>query len=159
MDGLRPITADQILGIVENVLEIPVPVFTTKSRLPHLVDARKISAVLIHTYTPLAMSIIAMKLGMKPERHDTIIYYRNSLPDLLKTDKRLAMAYDCADEEIMRYISKGSFISDVISLNALTREVFVTQVMDVIKWKEKGTTRENLEVLYYKLFKLREFND
>lgn len=156
MDGQRLITSDQILKIVEDVLEIPVELFTSHSRKRGYVDARKISAVLMYMYTPLTLSTIAVKLGMSRERHDTIIHYKKVLPELMRTDRRLAMAYDCADEEIMRYASKGTFIKDDISLESITRDIFVKRVMDSIKWEEKGTTRLNLEVLYYKMFKLRE---
>lgn len=158
MDGQTKITGDQILGIVSDALGIPIEDFTSHSRKRVYVDARKIAASLMYTYTPLVLSSIAMKLGMKFERHDTIIHYNRVLPNLLMVDRRLAMAYEYAEEECMRYASTGTFIKDDISLDDITRDEFVKRIMETITWEEKGTTRLDLEVLYYKMFKLRDYD-
>jgi len=154
------ISAEEILSIVADCMGITVDEIKSRRRYRYMVDARKIAAHMMRSYTNLTLSSMAIKLGMSEDRHDTVLYYIGDVMNISSQDERISKYIEAIDNRIVKYISSGFSIDNVdVSSDLITSDKFVHIIMDSINWEEKGTTRDALSVMYYNIFVKKQFNN
>lgn len=143
----KKITPEDIINIVAEATGIPSKEFKKRSRKANLVDARRICAVLIREYLKVPFGKIAIQLGMEYGHHDTIMYYIKSSTPLMEYDAKFADSLSKAENAVMAQLAGYKSTEPEVS----SASKFVNTILDNIVWEERGTTRENMYALYYKL--------
>lgn len=123
---------EQIRRLVIDCFKVSEDALVVKSREAEYVYARKAFVYLLKKNTELTLSQIGIRIGGRG--HAAVIHLLRSANDFIDVDKLFKSNID--------------YIQSRLNVEEKKPSEIIKLVMDSIVWKEKGTTRRNLENLF-----------